>query len=284
MGAAARQGQLWGRAAHDWAELQEPLALPLWETLLDAALVGPGTRVLDAGCGAGGASALAAGRGALVNGLDAAVALLAIARERVPDGDFQHGDLEVLPYANGTFDAIIAADVLAYVAHPLSALRELRRVCAPRRRVVLAIWDAPEACAQHAIVAAVRALLPEPLAAELVPLEPPLATSGVLDMLIGRAALTAIGGGTVTCLYEYPDRETAWQAQMSAGPLQAALPVLGEQRLKDAMAEALAVYATSTGGVLLHNRFRYLIAVPAGERHTTAGERPADRKGGDRQR
>ena len=38
------QGQIWGRAALDWAELQEPVAM------LDAAAVGMGTRVLDAGC------------------------------------------------------------------------------------------------------------------------------------------------------------------------------------------------------------------------------------------
>ncbi len=58
--------------------------------------------------------AFAAQRGALVNGLDAAEALLAIARLRVPDGDFRVGDLEILPYAASTFDAVLAADVLPY--------------------------------------------------------------------------------------------------------------------------------------------------------------------------
>lgn len=72
-GSAMVQGRLWGRAAHDWAELQEPTALPLWEAMLDAATVGPGTHVLDAGCGAGGASLLAVGRGVYGNGLDATV-------------------------------------------------------------------------------------------------------------------------------------------------------------------------------------------------------------------
>src|SRR5207244_3020076 len=156
MGSAAVQGPLWSRAAHDWAELQEPIALPLWVAMLDAAAVGPGTRVLDAGCGAGGASVLAAGRGAHVNGLDAAEALLAIARARVPDADFRAGDLDALPYADGTFDAVIAADVLQYVADPVAALRELRRVCTPEGRMVIAIWGMPEECEQRAIVAAVR--------------------------------------------------------------------------------------------------------------------------------
>src|SRR5205085_684328 len=116
MESAAVHGRLWSRAAHDWAELQEPTALPVWQAMLDAAAVGPGTRVLDAGCGAGGASVLAASRGAHVNGLDAAEALLAIARRRLPDGDFRTGDLEALPYPDGTFDAILVADVLPYLA------------------------------------------------------------------------------------------------------------------------------------------------------------------------
>jgi cyclopropane fatty-acyl-phospholipid synthase-like methyltransferase len=64
-GSAAVQGRLWGRAAHDWSELQEPTVVPLWEAMLDAAMVGPGTHVLDAGCGAGGASVLAMRRGGL---------------------------------------------------------------------------------------------------------------------------------------------------------------------------------------------------------------------------
>jgi SAM-dependent methyltransferase len=150
MGAAV-QGQLWGRAAFDWAELQEVTARPLWEAMLDAAAVGPNTHLLDAGCGAGGASALAARRGARVNGLDPAEALLAIARLRVPDGDFLLGDLEALPYADSTFNTIIAVDVLAYVIRPEAALRELRRVCRPEGQVLIAIWGRQEECEQHAM-------------------------------------------------------------------------------------------------------------------------------------
>ena len=50
-GSAMVQGQLSSCAVHDWAELQEATALPLWEAMLDVAAVGPGTYVLDAGCG-----------------------------------------------------------------------------------------------------------------------------------------------------------------------------------------------------------------------------------------
>jgi SAM-dependent methyltransferase len=188
MDQVAVQGQLWGSAAHDWAELQEPTAQPLWEAMLDAAAVGAGMRVLDAGCGAGGAGARAAQRGAHVNGLDAAEALIAIARQRVPDADFRVGDLAALPYPDGTFDAVLCANVLPCVADPLAAIRELRRVCATGGCVVVATWASPEACDERVIATAVRALLPPPLTAEPFALSRP----GVLDGLIAQGGLWSV--------------------------------------------------------------------------------------------
>jgi SAM-dependent methyltransferase len=253
-----RPGRLWGAAAQDWAELQELMALPLWEAMLDAAAVGPGTRVLDAGCGAGGASVRAARRGAHVNGLDTAEALLAIARRRLPDGDFRVGDLEALPYPSGTFDAILVADVLPYVADPLAALCELRRVCDWLGRVVVATWSRPEECDQWAIEAAVRAVLPVPPDVERFA----LSGHGALEGLLAQAGLVLIGGGAVACPSEYPDGETLWLAQAAAGPLQAALRVVGAEPLKAAVLRAVAPYRTGTGGVRLQNQVRYVVATP----------------------
>jgi SAM-dependent methyltransferase len=243
--------------------------------MLDAAAVGPGTRLLDAGCGAGGASTLAAGRGAQVNGLDAAEALLAIARTRVPDGDFRLGDLEALPYGDTSFDAIIAADVLPYVADPDAALCELRRVCTPRGRVVLAVLGTPEACEQRAIGAAVGALLPRPLHTDHFA----LSGSGVLDALIARAGLTALGTGIVACTSEYPDGELLWQAQASTGPLQAVMRVVGVQPLKAAVLRAVAPYWTSSGSVRLTNQFRYVATMPGAPAVCRAELKGGERRG-----
>ena len=174
------------------------------------------------------------------------------------DGGFSIGDLEDLPYADGTFDAVLAADVLQCVADPAAALGELRRVCMPGGRVVVAIWASPEECEQRAIVAAVRELLPRPLDAQPFALSVP----GVLDGLVAQAGLTALGGGTVACPFAYPDGETFWRAQASTGPLQAALRLVGPAPLKAALLRAVAPYRTSTGGVHLENRFRYVTATP----------------------
>jgi hypothetical protein len=114
--------------------------------------------------------------------------------------------------------------------------------------------------------------LPAPLG-----LEPfALAVPGALEALLVQVGLRACGGGTVDCPAAYPDQETAWQAQASAGPVQAALRVVGEQRLKAAVLRAIAPFTTGSGGVRLQQRARYVLAVPDTDGHGEA------EKGGER--
>src|SRR5579885_2855616 len=93
--AARRQGELFGLGARDWADEQERMALPLWRAALQAAHVERGARLLDAGCGSGGALLLAAELGAEVYGVDPSVNMLTIARERLPTADFRIGELKI---------------------------------------------------------------------------------------------------------------------------------------------------------------------------------------------
>jgi 2-polyprenyl-3-methyl-5-hydroxy-6-metoxy-1,4-benzoquinol methylase len=97
MGTANLQSQLWGARARDWAEVQEGVAAPLFEAVLNKTAVGAKTSVLDIGCGSGSFCEMAAKRGARVSGIDAAEPLLAIARERVGQGNFRTGEMEELP-------------------------------------------------------------------------------------------------------------------------------------------------------------------------------------------
>lgn len=94
--------------------------------------------VLDAGCGAGLISlALARRGGNNVTGVDAASgAVLAAQRTAEVQGltglaRFQQGSLYELPFADGSFDAIVCSDVLEHLTDLRRALRELRRVLRP---------------------------------------------------------------------------------------------------------------------------------------------------------
>src|SRR3954471_6850188 len=121
-------GRLWGVRARDWADFQEGTVRPVFQAVLERTRVGPGTRYLDAGCGSGMAAEMAAARGAEVSGVDAAEAMLAIARSRVPAGEFRQGDLEELPFAAESFDVVTGFNSLQYAGSPVAALREAARV------------------------------------------------------------------------------------------------------------------------------------------------------------
>ena len=86
-------GQLWSHGARDWASFVEPHYQSLYQAVHDRLGITEGTRVLDVGCGPGGAALLASGRGARVAGLDASPDSIEVARERVPKGDFRVGDI-----------------------------------------------------------------------------------------------------------------------------------------------------------------------------------------------
>jgi len=88
--------------------------------LLDRADVGDGTRVLDVGCGAGNALALARGRGARTVGLD-----------RAPDADGRRvvrGDLGAFPFRDGAHDVVLAECVLCLADDLGRSLAEVARV------------------------------------------------------------------------------------------------------------------------------------------------------------
>ncbi|MEP6592990.1 MAG: class I SAM-dependent methyltransferase, partial [Acidobacteriota bacterium] len=107
--------------------MQEGTARPLFERVLERTNVGPGTRYLDVGCGAGLACHLGATRGAEVAGLDATESLLAVARQRVPTADLRVGEMEQLPFEDAAFDVVTGFNSFQYAARPIQALAEAKR-------------------------------------------------------------------------------------------------------------------------------------------------------------
>jgi 2-polyprenyl-6-hydroxyphenyl methylase / 3-demethylubiquinone-9 3-methyltransferase len=91
-----------------------------------------GQLVLDAGCGGGLVAKGLAGAGATVVGLDLSLGSLRVARRAAgPRFRPAGGRLERLPFADGTFNAVVAADVLEHVGDLPAVVAELARVLGP---------------------------------------------------------------------------------------------------------------------------------------------------------
>ncbi|MDX6628418.1 MAG: hypothetical protein QOH00_664 [Gaiellales bacterium] len=258
MGTAQVQGQLWGAAAHDWATLAEPVQIPFFEAALDAIGIENGMRLLDAGCGAGLALTLAAERGAIVSGLDASAGLLEVARERLPEADLREGDLEALPYADDSFDAVTAFNSVQYASDPTAALREIRRVARPGARVAITTWGRPEQCEMRAVLGAIGSLLPPPPPGAAGPFA--LAAPGALEALVEAAGLTAERAIDVPTPYDHGDVDTAVRAHLASGPARRAIETAGLEETRAALVATCEQARREDGSVHFDNVFKVLVA------------------------
>jgi ubiquinone/menaquinone biosynthesis C-methylase UbiE len=98
--------------------------------------LGPGTRVVDIGCGPGVAARLAAERGATVVGVDPAEVMLRVARRddhrrRVT---WQEGSAESLPLPDHSVDIAWSLSTVHHWPNVTGGLDEVRRVLAPGGR------------------------------------------------------------------------------------------------------------------------------------------------------
>jgi SAM-dependent methyltransferase len=261
-GSASIHGPAWGARARDWAELQEGQNRPLFEAVLAATKVGPGTRLLDIGCGSGLAAAMAAGLGAVVSGLDAAEALVAIARERTPAGDFRAGEMEALPFADASFDVVVAFNSLQYAATPANALREAARVVRPGGLVAIGMWGKPSDNEYMSIGAAVGREMPA------APGGPPPFTSDEASLagLLNGAGLTPVEYEEVRYDFEFVDLATAALGQEAPGVSQPALAALGRPRFNEIVTAAFRPFVQPDGRIRLKTSMVYMVArkQPAG--------------------
>lgn len=107
-----------------------------------AQLVPKGARVLDCAAGTGRFSLAAAQRAGSVLCTDRSEAMLAQARKKaakqgLSNIGFAVRDITALPDPDGSFDAVIAGNVLHLLDAPEIAVRELWRVAAPGGRLIL---------------------------------------------------------------------------------------------------------------------------------------------------
>ncbi len=233
---------------------------PVFEAVLERTRVGPGTRYLDAGCGSGMAAELAAARGAAVSGVDAAEAMLSIARSRVPGGDFRVGDLEDLPFADASFDVVTGFNSLQYAGNPVAALREAGRVAKRDGFVVIMAFGDPDGMGAAALVTALEPLLPPPPPNAPGPFA--LSDETALRRFATDAGLQPVDMFDVDSPWIYADEAAALRGLSSTGNAVRAIEHASEDAVTEAYRKVIAEFLQPDGSVRASGWFRCLMARP----------------------
>ncbi|MBM4395842.1 MAG: class I SAM-dependent methyltransferase [Deltaproteobacteria bacterium] len=94
---------------------------------------------LECGCGRGTYTPAILAAADRVAAVDLSPALVAQVRERLPAADCRVADLCALPFADASFDLVVAADVIEHVPDPAAALAEVARVARPGAVVLVSV-------------------------------------------------------------------------------------------------------------------------------------------------
>ena len=130
----------WERVANKYDSVWSSSTRQFIPPLLDAADVSGKMSILDVGCGPGYVSAAATERGAIPIGLDFSAEMIAIAKKMFPRIEFREGDAQNLPFADVSFDRVIANFALLHLADPARACAEACRVLKPGGRFGFTTW------------------------------------------------------------------------------------------------------------------------------------------------
>jgi SAM-dependent methyltransferase len=146
----ADQAASWnGEAGRRWVERQvfmDRMLAPIAEALFAITELAPGLSAIDVGCGSGATTLKIAelvSPGGHVTGIDISAPLLALARQRAPQGvavDFVEADAMVHPFAPGAADLVFSRFGVMFFADPTLAFSNMRKGLRRGGQLRFACW------------------------------------------------------------------------------------------------------------------------------------------------
>lgn len=242
-------------AAQAYEALFVPALFEQWAPVVaDLAQIPPGERVLDVACGTGVLARHVAGRlgpNGRVVGLDPNAGMLAVARGLAPAIDWRQGVAESLPFPGGSFDAVVSQFGLMFFSDRVQALREMLRVLAPRRRLVVAVFDTLENNPAYAAEVDLLARLAGRPAADALAAPFALGDPDALRALFTDAGAAQVELGTHRGTARFPSLRVVLEADLRGW-----LPMVGVALSEDTIRRVLAAADDALAG--------YVARVPHG--------------------
>ncbi|MXN64107.1 methyltransferase domain-containing protein [Stappia sp. GBMRC 2046] len=232
MNANQAQADYWSSSAGlKWIELEHALDTAMagmLETMLDAAAIVAGERIVDVGCGTGASTIAAAARNAHgeVLGVDISKPLLERAEERARSADagnvsFLLADAQSHRFADDAFDVLVSRVGMSFFSDPVSAFRNLGSALGDRGRMAFVSWAGVDRNPWFHIPkqAAERRLGPAPKADPRAPGPTAFQDIGYVTGLMSQAGLTGIHAQAVEVDLTPPGGTTgAARAASRVGP------------------------------------------------------------------
>lgn len=138
----SRHRTMWGLG--NYTAVATEVIASLGPTLVEAAGVAAGVRVLDVAAGAGNVALPAAQLGAEVTASDLSPDLLARGKATAEEAGlsltWEEADAEALPYADASFDTVLSCVGVMFAPHHQEAADELVRVTRPGGTIGLISW------------------------------------------------------------------------------------------------------------------------------------------------
>jgi SAM-dependent methyltransferase len=220
----------------------------------DFAGVLPGQRALDVGAGTGALTAELVRR---LGPEHVAVAepsprFVEALRLRFPELDVQIAPAEDLPWADGTLDVALAQLVISFVADPLKAIDELRRVVREDGVVAICMWDLTGGMEMLAAISRARRNVGHgPGGDDVLTHWQPEALAALLE----GAGLREVILGTLEVESDYSGYDEFWSAVLGgAGPAGAWLQTLDADAKEEMRVETHRELGSPDGPFTLHAR------------------------------
>jgi SAM-dependent methyltransferase len=240
------------KLAPTYYDFATPITALAINPLLQAGQVRAGNRLLDVATGPGTLAFEAAKLGAQAFGVDLSPGMIELAEKCFPNIDFRVADVEHLPFADQSFDAVVCNFGLGHFPNPETSVAECVRTLRRGGRIALSWWDQPSKIIQGIFLDAITEIGAKP------PPDVPtgysvfrFADTDEFSRLLKGSGLSEVAIEEHETTHLIPDVETLWRGGLGSFALTASAiahqDADTQSKIRAALERRAAAYQTADG-------------------------------------